>query len=166
MPKTGGPGGAPGSGELSAVWTETPEQKRQRLEDEIMGVKRPAQLGGEVVEAELLKREKESVETGRRIREYNVSSPFRSSELDNFRSGILRLMISFGGSDQEQNRSMSLYSAHKKTVPKEKEDNPSKRAFDKEKDIGGGLKIGHAQKKELLTRAADFGSRFAGGNYL
>lgn len=51
-------------------------------------------------------------------------------------------------------------------MPKEKEDDPSKRAFDKEKDIGGGMKIGHAQKKEMLTRAADFGSRFAGGNYL
>lgn len=67
---------------------------------------------------------------------------------------------------QEKNRNTSLYSEHKKTVPKEKEDDPSKRAFDKEKDIGGGMKIGHAQKKEMLNRAADFGSRFAGGNYL
>lgn len=69
---------------------------------------------------------------------------------------------------QEKNRNTSLYSEHKKAaVPKEKEeDDPSKRAFDKEKDMGGGIKIGHAQKKELLNRAADFGSRFAGGKYL
>ena len=55
---------------------------------------------------------------------------------------------------------------HKKTTPKEKEDDPSKRAFDKEKDIGGGMKIGHAKRKELLNKAADFGSRFSGGKYL
>jgi len=46
------------------------------------------------------------------------------------------------------------------------EDDPSKRAFDKEKDIRGGMKIDHAKKKELLSRAADFGSRFAKGSYL
>lgn len=67
---------------------------------------------------------------------------------------------------QEKNRTTSLYSEHKKAVPKEKEDDPSTRAFDKEKDMSGGIKIGHAQKKELLNRAADFGSRFAGGSYL
>lgn len=55
---------------------------------------------------------------------------------------------------------------HKKTTPKEKEDDPSKRAFDKGKDIGGGMKIGHAKRKELLNKAADFGSRFSGGKYL
>lgn len=124
-----------GSGVDNALWTETPEQKRQRLEDEVMGVKKPAQLGPE--EKKNKQDEDEARETARRIKEYN-----------------------------EKNRNTSLYSEHKKTVPKEKEDDPSKRAFDKEKDIGGGVKIGHAQKKELLNRAADFGSRFAGGNYL
>ncbi len=79
----------------------------------------------------------EARETDRRIREYN-----------------------------EKNRNTSLYSEHKKTVPKEKEDDPSTRAFDKEKDLGLGMKVGHAQKKEMLNRAKDFGSRFSGGNYL
>lgn len=32
--------------------------------------------------------------------------------------------------------------------------------------MGLGRKIGHAQKKEMVTKAADFGSRFARGNYL
>ncbi len=71
---------------------------------------------------------------------------------------------------QEKNRNTSLYTEHntksKTKAVKEKEDDPSKRSFDKEKDIRGGIKIGHAQKKELLNKAADFGSRFAGGNYL
>lgn len=102
-----------------------------------MGVKKPAQLGP--AENQQNERDEQAARaTARRIREYN-----------------------------EKNRSASLYSEHNKTAgPKEKEDDPSRRAFDREKDIGGGVKIGHAQKKELLTRAADFGSRFAGGKYL
>ena len=67
---------------------------------------------------------------------------------------------------QDKNRNKSLYDEHKKVTPREKEDDPSKRAFDKEKDIAGGRKIGHAQKKEMLTRAADFGSRFSSGSFL
>ena len=67
---------------------------------------------------------------------------------------------------QEKNRNSSLYDEHQKIKPKEKEDDPSKRAFDKEKDIGGGMKIGHAKRKELISRAGDFGSRFAKGSYL
>ena len=123
-----------GGGE-NALWTETPEQKRQRLEDEIMGVKKPAQLGPEHKMEKW--KEEEARETERRIREYN-----------------------------ERNRKTSLYNEHKKATPKEKEDDPSARAFDKEKDMGMGLKIGHAQKRELLNKAKDFGSRFEKGNYL
>jgi len=122
-----------GSGD--ALWTETPEQRRQRLEDEMMGLKKPAQLGPE--DKKDARQMEEARETEKRIREYN-----------------------------EKNRNTSLYSEHKKAVPKEKEDDPSARAFDKEKDIGLGMKVGHAQKKEMLNRAKDFGSRFAGGNYL
>ena len=56
----------------NALWTETPEQKRQRLEDEVMGVKKPAQLGPEDKKAG--RGEAEAKETQRRIREYNVRS--------------------------------------------------------------------------------------------
>ncbi|KAA6406389.1 MAG: hypothetical protein FRX48_09830 [Lasallia pustulata] len=79
----------------NTLWTETLEQKMQRLEDEVMGVKKPAQLGPEDKKAG--RSEAEAKETQRRIREYN-----------------------------EKNRNTSLYSEHKKTVPKEKEDDPSK----------------------------------------
>lgn len=122
-------------GDDNALWTETPEQKRQRLEDEVMGVKKPAQLGPENKKDKW--KEQEARETEKRIREYN-----------------------------EKNRKTSLYNEHKKAGPKEKEDDPSARAFDKEKDMGMGMKIGHAQKRELLNKAKDFGSRFEKGNYL
>ncbi|KAH8151234.1 uncharacterized protein LAJ45_04436 [Morchella importuna] len=80
----------------------------------------------------------EAEETARRIKEYN-----------------------------EKNRNRSLYDQHKSSGSiREKEDNPSARAFDREKDIAGGRKVGHQQKKEMLQRAAQFGDRFSSGNFL
>jgi Protein of unknown function (DUF3752) len=67
---------------------------------------------------------------------------------------------------KEKNRSKSLYQEHQSAGPREKEDDPSARAFDREKDIAGGRRIGHAQKKEMLNRAAQFGSRFSSGSFL
>ena len=65
-----------------------------------------------------------------------------------------------------QHRNKSLYEEHKGSKARIEEDDPSKRAFDREKDIAGGRKINHQQKKEMLSRAADFGSRFSSGKYL
>ncbi|MCJ1320284.1 hypothetical protein MMC15_005622 [Xylographa vitiligo] len=131
----GAKGPAQKGGGDNTLWTETPEEKLKRLEDEVMGVKRPAHLDQDSHKS--ARSQAEARETERRIREYN-----------------------------EKNRNSSLYDQHQKTAPREKEDDPSARAFDKEKDIGGGMKIGHAKRKELITRAGDFGSRFAKGNYL
>ncbi|MCJ1404890.1 hypothetical protein MMC11_008116 [Xylographa trunciseda] len=131
----GAKGPAQKGGGESTLWTETPEEKLKRLEDEVMGVKRPAHLDQDSHKS--ARSQAEARETERRIQEYN-----------------------------EKNRNSSLYDEHQKTKPRDKEDDPSKRAFDKEKDIRGGMKIGHAKRKELITRAGDFGSRFAKGSYL
>lgn len=48
----------------------------------------------------------------------------------------------------------------------EAEDDPSKRAFDREKDMGSGMRIGHSQRQELLNKASNFSSKFSGGSYL
>lgn len=66
----------------------------------------------------------------------------------------------------ERSRGKSLMDAHGKRKDKEEEDDPSKRAFDYQKDVGVGMKIGHAQKREMLDRAKDFGSKFSGGSFL
>ena len=58
----------------NTLWTESPEEKRKRLNDEVMGIKKPATQaqekggnhGASAAEAE---------ETARRIREYNVIPP-------------------------------------------------------------------------------------------
>ncbi len=60
----------------SRLWTETPEQKRQRLADEVMGVKKPAhQDAGPTKSAQS---EAGDSETKRRIQEYNVRSSARA----------------------------------------------------------------------------------------
>ena len=126
----------------NALWTETPEQKRQRLEDEVLGVKKPAQMGPDIKKEAW--KVAEAKETERKIREYHQRKK-KFEQIDGESDGRTK-------------------AAAKKE--KEKEDDPSKRAFDKEKDLGVGPRIGHAQKREMLNRAKDFGSRFEGGSYL
>ena len=137
----------------NTTWLETPEEKRKRLDDEVMGRKKPANAeqakGHEMKNA---KGDADSRKTDQRIREYNV--------------GVVPVHRLLTDSIQESHRNASLYDEHKTSTTKEKEDDPSARAFDREKDIGGGMKIGHAKRKELLAKAADFGSRFAKGSYL
>lgn len=125
-------------GGISAIWTETPEQKRQRLEDEILGRKDAATSSRAKANKPEKTESKEDRETARRIAEYNA---------------------------KHQGKSLTEEHQEKKGI-KEKEDDPSKRAFDKEKDMALGGRLGHGQKKELMAKAADFGSRFQKGNYL
>ena len=135
-----------GGGGIGSTWTETPDQKRQRLADEAMGVRKPAQLAtsSESNHTDALQQDKKSQaeaeerkETERRIREYN-----------------------------EKHRGGSLYEAHSKQGPRDKDDDPSARAFDREKDIAGGMKIGHRARKDMMERAKGMGDRFAKGSYL
>lgn len=67
----------------------------------------------------------------------------------------------------KESRGASLMDQHKATKGKEAEDDdPSKRVFDREKDMGAGMRIGHAQREEMLKKAGGFSSKFAGGSYL
>ncbi|EGD85623.2 hypothetical protein H112_06535 [Trichophyton rubrum D6] len=127
--KAGGP---------SNTWTETVEEKRKRLQNEVMGIQAPAAAStasepdaGKALAAE--RAEKMS----KHVREYN-----------------------------EKNRNKSLYSQHKASTEEQEKDDPSARAFDKEKDIRAPSKISHSQRREMLNKAADFNSRFSGGSFL
>jgi hypothetical protein len=84
---------------------------------------------------------KEDEATARRIREYN-----------------------------EKVRGKSLYEERRerkeKDGTKEEEDDPSKRGFDREKDMALGGRMGHGEKREMLVKAKDFGSRFQKGSFL
>ena len=62
-------GGAAGSASISAAWTETPEQKLKRLQDEAMGVKPVSVSGTDAAEAA---RSKEREAEANRLREKTV----------------------------------------------------------------------------------------------
>ncbi|KAF3927454.1 hypothetical protein ABW21_db0208288 [Orbilia brochopaga] len=122
----------------NSLWTETVADKAKRVADEVMGVRKPISQTG--VDEDPLEKaaRREAEDTQRRIDEYNA-----------------------------KHRGKSLMDEHMGSKDRKEEDDPSKRAFDREKDIVGASKrIGLQQKKQLLTRAADFGSRFSKGSYL
>ncbi|KAG9640952.1 hypothetical protein KCU64_g12753, partial [Aureobasidium melanogenum] len=123
----------PAGGNIAAAWTETPEEKLKRLQNEAMGVK-PATAGH--FDAREAAKNKEKEAEARRIREQN-----------------------------DKARGPSLMAQHKESNPESKDDDPSKRAFNREKDIGGSS-LGLVDKKDLLNKAANFGSKFSGGSYL
>ena len=129
----------PAGTQASSIWTETPEEKLQRLQDSVMGRTAP---GAAAQDGQSEARSKEEEERNRRI-----------------------------AASVEAKRGKSLYDEHgekrkQKGQDKEEEDDPSKRAFDREKDMALGGKIGTAQRRELLNKAANFGGRFQKGSFL
>ncbi|PSK60495.1 hypothetical protein B9Z65_645 [Elsinoe australis] len=123
--------GPAGPGEDNDTWTETPEQKRKRLENQVMGVK-------------------------------PTSDPTKSDKADQ----VKRREEKDKAAKIKESRGKSLYDMHQKREDKEEEDDPSQRAFDREKDIGSGMKLGSKQRKELMNKAGNFGSKFSSGSFL
>lgn len=157
---TSRPAGGSGGG-ISKIWTETPEEKAKRLADAVLG------RGGDNAQAAA---SKGGSRTGGGSGHHGGAKDGQQDKIRAF---------------TEQTRGKSLYEQHqtakkagagggsgtgKKAGPgagdEEEDDDPSKRAFDREKDMGLGMKITASQRKELLNRASDFGGRFSKGNYL
>ncbi|KAF2277501.1 uncharacterized protein EI97DRAFT_295408 [Westerdykella ornata] len=127
--------GAGSSGNGMGVWTETPDEKLKRLQNEALGVSAPANMDGT---SKYPRKSKEEEDKARRIRE----------KLDAARGKSLMEQHKEGGGG------------------KDKEDDPSKRGFDWEKDMGTGMRIGDKQRNEMLKRAKGFGDRFSSGSFL
>ncbi|KAI9899230.1 hypothetical protein N3K66_005691 [Trichothecium roseum] len=127
-----------GPSEISSIWTETPEQKLQRLQDAVLG--------------------RSSATAGPSAQEVK-------SKEDEERDRQISRMV-------DKSRGKSLVEQHQRKrkaegAPEgEEEDDPSKRGFDREKDMAIGGKLGTAQRRELVTKAANFGGRFQKGSYL
>jgi len=128
--KSAGSNGGSGMG----IWTETPEQKLKRLQDEAIGISTEAKSSSSSKERRKTKQEEERL---RKLREKIDGS-----------------------------RGKSLMEQHQDKDGKEKEDDPSKRVFDYEKDMALGTKVSHKQKREMLSKAKGFGDRFSSGSYL
>lgn len=140
------------AGGVSAIWTETPEEKAKRLRDAVLG-----RGGGAEEERNRPKAEEKRVD-GRSADEQRIKS------------------------FTEQTRGRSLYEEHQTRKNKgseesdgkgkggkkdeEEDDDPSKRAFSWEKDMKSGGTISHTQRRQLLAKSADFGGRFDKGRYL
>lgn len=146
-PRGGGP--STSGSEVSSIWTETPEQKRKRLENAVLGrsdASNPSAggpAGGGGGGGPAVTRTREEDERAEQIRR-----------------------------NLEAARGPSLYDEHQRREGgkggriEEEEDDPSKRAFDREKDMKLGGRIGTAQRRELLNKAGDFGGRFSKGKFL
>merc|ERR1712070_123761 len=118
--------------EDNSAWYETPEQKQRRLQEEMMGTAKPASMAAPEA-AKPKKSAKEEAEEQKRRQQI------------------------------EKSRGPSLVEQHKKSKgASAEEDDPSKRAFDREKDMASGGGISGAQKAEMLKKAGGFSSRFAG----
>ncbi|RKF80001.1 hypothetical protein GcC1_040006 [Golovinomyces cichoracearum] len=132
---------------VSSIWTETPEEKSKRLEDEVLG--RTQVDSSSSVTATHLNRsgrdfqEKEIAATELIIREYNKDN--RSKSLLDERTAA-----------QERGELKKL-----------EDDDPSKRAFDREKDMAlGSGHIATAKRKQVIAGAVDIANRFEKGSYL
>ena len=145
--------GPSAAGEDNSIWNETPEEKQKRLADEMMGVSKPSQ-----------KPPKASDATG------------DDAAAKKIKEHVVRLMLTVplkvtgyyvaNALLQEKARGPSLMERHKDSKAAAAEDDPSKRVFDREKDMGTGMRIGDVQRQQMLNKASDYSSKFSGGSYL
>ena len=137
----------------SSAWHETPEQKRKRLEDEMMGVSRPS--------PGLPK----AAGPGKKPADEAAAKALKERTVSVLKVLDCRIRSDTDFLSQEKARGPSLMDQHQGQKPEHAEDDPSARAFDREKDMGMGG-IGRTQKKELLKQAGGFSSKFSGGSFL
>ncbi|KAL3493003.1 hypothetical protein BJX62DRAFT_94432 [Aspergillus germanicus] len=140
-PRVGGGASSGARGGVDSSWTETPEEKIRRLQNEAMGIVSSGSSGGAgggAAGAGTEAEERKAQAMREQVQRYN---------------------------ERVRKEDAAAFEERKKKG-KEEEDDPSKRAFDKEKDMGLGGRISHAQRREMMNKAADFGSRFSKGKFL
>jgi hypothetical protein len=152
------PAGGNGGDELGSIWTETPEDRKRRLANAVLG--RGAGGGGGGAEG---------APPARRGARGDQGSGQARRPGQEVREGKIQ-------SYTESTRGKSLYEEHQSkrrqgdgargAVAKADEDDPSQRPFDREKDMALGGAINDTQRRDLLRKAGDFGGRFSKGNYL
>ncbi|UPX11810.1 uncharacterized protein EKO05_0002398 [Ascochyta rabiei] len=129
--------GTGAGGGMSSAWTETPQQKLKRLQDEAMGITTSSA----------------TTSTGAA----SGSGSGRSKE-DERRARKMREKI-------DAARGKSLVEQHQSKA-KVEEDDPSRRVFDYEKDMAVQGNLNHKQKRDMLSKSKGFGDRFSSGSFL
>ncbi|GAB0135883.1 hypothetical protein EsDP_00004205 [Epichloe bromicola] len=131
-------------GNLSSIWTETPQEKLRRQRDALLG-RAPSACAGPGP-GPLPARDSIQEQRDRRIAE-SIDATRGKSLYD----------------EHSQTRKHAAASSGAKI---EDDDDPSKRAFDREKDMAVGAKIGTKARTELISKSANFGARFQKGSFL
>ncbi|RCI12544.1 hypothetical protein L249_0295 [Ophiocordyceps polyrhachis-furcata BCC 54312] len=131
----------PSSASQPSIWTETPEEKLRRLQDSVLGRSAPDPASQAASRA---------------------AGPVAADDQERHIAAAIQAQ-----------RGSSLYEEHDKkrrrrgaAAADEEEDDPSKRAFDRDKDMAIGGKVTTAQRRQLVSKSANFGGRFQKGSYL
>ncbi|SCV71489.1 BQ2448_3077 [Microbotryum intermedium] len=128
------------------LWTETPQERQKRLEDEMMGRKRKAEIsngGGGAGQPE---------ETDEQRRKRMRDQQLRD-EVDRH---------------NKTSRNATLLDQHAKSFKsKEKDDKAPPGIWDHDRDMSvGGRLLDDSKRSDMIKNARDLGGRFGGGRYL
>ncbi|KAK3354306.1 hypothetical protein B0H65DRAFT_447937 [Neurospora tetraspora] len=160
--------GEKSGGGVSSIWTETPEEKIKRLAAAVLGREDPSSSShssATAASASVSKTSRPKNLDEERVRSYTEQTRGRSLVEEHqaaIAAGKKKLTSASSSSASKSGRPGDKYG--KQDV--DDEDDPSKRAFDREKDMAVGGRISHTQRKDLLNRAANFGDRFQSGKFL
>lgn len=170
-----GRAGAPekSGGGVSSIWTETPEEKIKRLAAAVLGREDPSAANSHNTTAYSASasgsisntRTKQLDEA--RVRQYTEQTRGRSL-VEEHQAAIAagRKKVSGENATSKPGRAGDQYGKRAGVDAVDDEDDPSKRAFDREKDMAVGGRISHTQRRDLLNKAANFGDRFQSGKFL
>ncbi|KAK4151078.1 hypothetical protein C8A00DRAFT_45646 [Chaetomidium leptoderma] len=157
---------------VSSIWTETPEEKARRLANAVLGREdpnAPSPSGGgrpsHHSEANNNSNNNSSRADEGRIKSY-IEQTRGKSLVEQHQTARAAGKAATVSTAPSKNRDGGGKWGAKGGVAEDDEDDPSKRAFDWEKDMKVGGQISNSQRKELLNKAANFGGRFQSGKYL
>ncbi|KAL1843497.1 hypothetical protein VTJ49DRAFT_1368 [Mycothermus thermophilus] len=155
-------------GGISSIWTETPEEKARRLANAVLGREDPRNAPAPPPPSATGSGGSSSSSSRKldeaRLKAYVEQTRGRSL-VEEHQAARSAAAAGRGGATLARNRDDAKW-GKKGGEAEEEEDDPSKRAFDWEKDMKVGGRITHAQRRELMNRAANFGNRFQSGKYL
>lgn len=154
---------------MSSIWTETPEEKIKRLAAAVLGREDPSSSASAVAASASHSSSVTNTRTKQldeeRVRSYTEQTRGRSLVEEHqaaIAAGKKKLTSS---SSARPGRAGDQY-GKQQGQQVDDEDDPSKRAFDREKDMAIGGRISHTQRRDLLNKAANFGDRFQSGKFL
>ncbi|GAA5969456.1 hypothetical protein JCM11641_008121 [Rhodosporidiobolus odoratus] len=126
----------------SNLWTETPAERQQRLQDEMMGKKRKAENAPVEEESDEVRR--------KRVRDRQLRE-----EVDKH---------------NKSSRNLSLVDQHDAAAranPQKDEDRAPTAIWDRDRDLGmGGRIMDDGKRSDIIKNAKGLGGRFGGGGYL